>query len=87
MHAAAKAGFGTEAVQSFNDLVIAIKRRQVLRPRSLFAVCLAGVEFAVNLLPNGFIELDGKVPSPPVEKEIEDAIEQFGATLKEVLAP
>ena len=37
------------------------------------------------LLPNGFVELDGKVQPVAVEKEIEDAMQQFGAVLKEVL--
>ena len=50
MYGAAKIGYGTEVVQSFNALIDAIKRRQVLRPRSLFAMCLAGVDFAVKLL-------------------------------------
>ena len=87
MYGAPKVGYGTEVVQSFNALIDAIKRRQVLRPRSLFAMCLAGVDFAVKLLPNGFVELDGVVPPLTVEKEIEDAMKEFGAILEEVLVP
>ena len=85
MYGAPKVGYGTEVVQSFNALIDAIKRRQVLRPRSLFAMCLAGVDFAVMLLPNGFVEVDGVVPPLTVEKEIEDAMKEFGAILEEVL--
>lgn len=84
---APKVGYGTEVVQSFNALIDSIKRRQVLRPRSLFAMCLAGVDFAVKLLPNGFVEVDGVVPPLTVEKEIEDAMKEFGAILEEVLVP
>ena len=87
MYGAPKVGYGTEVVQSFNALIDAIKRRQVLRPRSLFAMCLAGVDFAVTLLPNGFVEVDGVVPPLTVEKEIEDAMKEFGAILEEVLVP
>ena len=85
MYGVASLGYGSEMVQSFNALIDAIKRRQVLRPRSLFAIWLAGVEIAVKLLPNGFIELDGVVPPLTIEKEIEDAMKQYGATLNEVL--
>ena len=87
MYGAPKVGYGTEVVQSFNALIDSIKRRQVLRPRSLFAMCLAGVDFAVKLLPNGFVEVDGVVPPLTVEKEIEDALQEFGAILEEVLVP
>ena len=85
MYGAPKVGYGTEVVQSFNTLIDSIKRRQVLRPRSLFAMCLAGVDFAVKLLPNGFVEVDGVVPPLSVEKEIEVAMKKFGAILEEVL--
>ena len=85
MYGAPKVGYGTEVVQSFNTLIDSIKRRQVLRPRSLFAMCLAGVDFAVKPLPNGFVEVDGVVPPLTVEKEIEDAMKKFGAILEEVL--
>ena len=87
MYGAPNVGYGTEVVQSFNALIDAIKRRQVLRPRSLFAMCLAGVDLAVKLLPNGFVEVDGVVPPLTVEKEIEDALQEFGAILEEVLVP
>ena len=87
MYGAPNVGYGTEVVQSFNALIDAIKRRQVLRPRSLIAMCLAGVDFAVKLLPNGFVEVDGVVPPLTVEKEIEDALQEFGAILEEVLVP
>ena len=50
-------------------------------------MCLAGVDFAVKLLPNGFVEVDGVVPPLTVEKEIEDALQEFGAILEEVLVP
>ena len=85
MYGAPKVGYGTEVVQSFNALIDAIKRRQVLRPRSLFAMCLAGVDFAVKLLPNGFVEVDGVVPPLSIEKEFEAAMKKFGAVLEEVL--
>lgn len=85
MYGAPKVGYGTEVVQSFNSLIDSIKRRQVLRPSSLFAMCLAGVDFAVKLLPNGFLELDGVVPPLSIEKEIEAAMKKFGAVLEEVL--
>ena len=84
MYGAPNVGYGTEVVQSFNALIDAIKRRQVLRPRSLFAMCLAGVDFAVKLLPNGFVEVDGVVPPLTVEKEIEDALQEFGANISPV---
>ncbi len=75
----------TEAVQSFKSLIDAIKRFQISRPSSKLVIKLAGVVFGVNLLSNGFIELDGKVPPVAIEKEIEEAITQYGATLEEVL--
>lgn len=87
MYGAPTLGYGTEVVNSFKALIDAVKRHQVLRPRSKLAINLAGGDFAVNLLPNGFVELDGKVPPPSIEREIEDAMEQFGAVLKEVLVP
>ncbi len=87
MYGAPTLGYGTEVVKSFKALIDSIKRRQLLRPRSRLAMCLAGGEFAVNLLPNGFVELDGVVPPLAVEKEIEDAMNQFGAVLAEVLVP
>lgn len=87
MYGAAKVGYGTEVVHSFNVLIDAIKLRQVLRPRSIFAICLAGVDFAVKVLPNGFVEVDGVVPPLIVEKEIENAMQKFGALLEEELVP
>ena len=71
MYGAAKIGYGTEVVQSCNALIDAVKRRQVLRPCSIFAMCLAGVDFAVKLLPNGFVEVDGVVP--PLREPTEDS--------------
>jgi len=75
----------TEVVQSFKSLIDAIKRLQISRPSSKLVIKLAGVVFGVNLLSNGFIELDGKVAPVAIEKEIEEAITQYGATLEEVL--
>ena len=84
MYAMPALGYGTEVVSSFKTLIDAVKRRQSLRPRSKLAIKLAGGEFRVNLLSNGFIELDGKVPPMAVEKEIEDAMQHYGAVLEEV---
>ena len=75
---------GTEVVSSFTSLIDAVKRRKLLRPRSKLAMKLAGGEFGVNLLSNGLIELDGKVPPIAVEKEIENAMQHYGAVLEEV---
>ena len=85
MYGAPYLGYGCEIVHSLNTLIYAIKRRQVLRPRSKLAINLAGGDIEVNLLANGFVELDGKVQPVAIEKEIEDAMQQFGAVLKEVL--
>lgn len=85
MYGAPYLGYGCEIVHSFNTLIDAIKRRQLLRPRSKLAINLVGGDIEVNLLTNGFVELDGKVQPVAVEKEIEDAMQQFGAVLKEVL--
>lgn len=84
MYGAPTLDYGTEVVRSFKTLIDAVKRRQVLRPRSNLAISLAGGDFAVSLLPNGFVELDGKVLPLAIEKEIEDAMQEYGAVLKEV---
>ena len=55
MYGAPSLGYGCEIVHSFNTLIDAIKRRQVLRPRSKLAINLAGSDIEVNLLANGFV--------------------------------
>lgn len=85
MYGAATIGYGHEAVFSFNALIDAVKRRQLIRPRAKLAMKIGDASIPVNLLPNGFVELDGKVQPVAVEKEIEDVIAQFGAVLEEVL--
>ncbi len=85
MYGAATLKYGNEAVFSFNALIDAIKRCQLVRPRSKLAMKIGDASIPVNLLANGFIELDGKVQPVAVEKEIEDVIAQFGAVLEEVL--
>ena len=77
----------TEAVQSFKSLIDAIKRLQISRPSSKLVIKLAGVVFGVNLLSNGFIELDGKVAPvaiPPRQNSCRpDRIDEQGAMMEE----
>jgi len=75
--------FGTEAVASMNHLIDAIKRRQILRPRSKLMLLVGDKTLAVNLLPNGFIELDGQAQAVSVERRVEEAMAKFGAFLQE----
>lgn len=84
MYGAATLGYGNEAVFSFNSLVDAIKRFQLVRPRCKLAMKIGDAKIQVNLLSNGFIELDGKVQPVAIEREIEDVIAQYGAILEEV---
>jgi hypothetical protein len=76
--------YGSEAVVSFTNLIEAIKRRQLLRPRSKLALKVGGGPVPVNLLPNGYIELDGKVPSIALEKYLDWEMQEHGATLEYV---
>lgn len=85
MYGAATLGYRPEAVFSFKSLIDAIKRCQLIRPRAKLAMKIGDASIPVNLLPNGFVELDGKVQPVAVEKEIEDVIAQYGAILEEVL--
>lgn len=85
MYGAATIGYGHEAVFSFKALIDGVKRLQLIRPRSKLAMKIGDASIPVNLLSNGFIELDGKVQPVAVEKEIEDVIAQYGAVLEEVL--
>jgi len=77
--------FGAEPIPSFDALIEAIKRRQVLKPKAKLAMQLGGAKFQVNYTPTGHIELDGRVPSLHVEREIEEAIASIGAQLVDVV--
>ena len=86
MYGAAKSfGFGVaEPVFSLKSLVESIKRFQLLRPRCKLALKIDDTQIPVTLLPSGHIELDGQVQPVSVERDIEDAIAQFGAVLQEI---
>lgn len=78
-------GYGcAEVVHSFPNLIDAIKRFEIQQPRSHHAIHLAGCEIGVKLLPNGFVELDGVVPTLSLEREVERVMQQEGAVLVEV---
>ncbi len=76
---------GAEPIPSIDALIEAIKRRQMLKPKAKFAMQLGGARFQVNYTPTGHIELDGRVPSLHVEREIEEAIASIGAQLVDVV--
>ena len=78
--------FGPERVDSLPALVEAVKRRQLLKPQGGLAVTLGGKKFGINLLRNGFIELDGSVPPLQVQRQIEHEIGSLGALLEDEIA-
>lgn len=84
MYAMPNLSYGSEVIRSFDGLIKAMKCRQTRRPNCKFLLRLAGREIAVNLLSNGCVEVEGLVPQLEVQREIEDAIQQHGATLEEV---
>jgi len=77
--------FGAESIPSFDALIEAIKRRQVIKPKAKLAMQLGGEKCQVNLLPSGHVELDGRVPPLHIEREIEEAIASIGAQLEDVV--
>lgn len=73
---------GLAPVISFEAMIMIAKTFQITRPQGKLALCLMGEKKQVNLLPNGFVELDGVVETLAVEREIDQAIQQYGAILE-----
>jgi len=69
-------------VISFKAMIQIAKHFQITRPQGKLALWLMGEKKQVNLLPNGFVELDGVVETLAVEREIDEAIQQHGAFLE-----
>ena len=68
-------------VVSLKALIESVKGFQVYRPLGKFALCLKGKQLRVGVLPNGYMELDGAVPTLAEEREIDASIKQHGATV------
>lgn len=77
--------YGAERIASIDELIEAVKRRQVFKPQAKLAIELDGAKFRVNYLSSGHIELDGRVPPLHIEREIEKAIASLGASLVDVV--
>lgn len=80
-HQVMSSGRRPEPISSMPALVEAIKLNQVSKPKAQFVLMLGMADFSVKLLPSGYLELDGKVPSLEYEKEFSDAIARRGAAL------
>lgn len=70
-----------EHVASLAGLLEAIKQTQVAKPRARFALDLGGESFSLNLLPSGYLEVDGQVRPLEVERAFDQALASVGATL------
>jgi len=73
---------GLTPVISFEAMIQIAKNILVSRPQGKLALCLMGEKKQVNLLSNGYVELDGVVETIAAEREIDKAIKQFGAFLE-----
>jgi len=69
-------------VVSLSALLTIVKNFQVARPLGRIALCLKGEKLKVGVLSNGYVELDGVVPTLAVEREIDESIKQYGASLE-----
>lgn len=74
-------GSNPEKIASLASLVEAIKQNQVATPSAKFRLTVGEMKFRVNLLPFGYIEVDGRVQSLSLEKAFDRAIAIEGATL------
>ena len=55
-------GSNPEKIASLASLVEAIKQNQVATPSAKFRLTVGEMKFRVNLLPFGYIEVDGRIP-------------------------
>ena len=69
-------------VVSLNAMFEVVKTFQLVRPKEKIALCLKGKKLKVSMLANGYVELDGEVPTFAVEREIDQAIKQYGAAIE-----
>jgi len=73
---------GLAPVISFKAMIQIAKHFQITCPQGKLALWLMGEKMQVNVLPNGFVELDGVVETLAVEREIDEAIKHYGAILE-----
>ena len=84
MYGLPEIGYGGEVVTSLAGLIDAVKARQLVNPGAKLTMKIEGDVFGVRLLTNGWIELDGVVPTMALEKAVDSAMHQRGAVLQEV---
>lgn len=73
---------GLTPVSSMQACLEIIKGFQVATPCAKVALWLRGEKIDVAMLPNGYVELDGKVPTLASEREFDECIQQYGASLE-----
>lgn len=69
-------------VMSLSALLEVVKNFQLVKPLWKIALCLKGKKMKVGILTNGYIVLNDEVPTLAVEREIDDAIKQYGAAIE-----
>ena len=78
---------GKYSVASLSDLAIIIQRFDLDAQTENLVLCIKDKEVDVKVLGNGYIELDGEVPTIAKEREFDEAIKQYGAYVKEASDP
>ena len=78
---------GKYSVASLADLAITIQRFDLDAQTGNLVLCIKDKEIDVKVLGNGYIELDGEVPTIAKEREVDEAIKQHGAYVKEASDP
>lgn len=69
-------------VISLGSMIEIVKGFQIVRPLGTIALWLKGKKLIVDILPNGYLLLDGAAPSLAAERELDQAISEHGASLE-----
>ncbi len=72
---------GIVPVQSLSSAATVIKERQMARPGAKYALHIKGQTLIVDVLANGYLELNGRVPTIAHERSIDEEIRASGAVL------
>ena len=73
---------GSYPVMSMSALVAIIKNFDLDIVAEKIVLCVKGKEINVKALGNGYLELDGEVPTIAHERELDEVIKQHGAYVK-----
>jgi len=81
----AYSGLGSERIVSVRSLVDAMKRRQILKPAGKFELDVGGDKLRVDLIASGHIEVNGAVQPLSIERLLDEALQEVGGTLDDVI--